>query len=135
MHVMKTDGINSHFWSNSLYHNAGTEANIQLPILSKQQKICNRVDQKNKKASILKPLSYHDVVKVINGAFLGYYAIVTEVGDLSQLDDDDEIEINYLKKSYGKWVINKNDLDSRMLSDLAFTNSTVDGRSRYTIIE
>ena len=30
----------------------------------------------------------------------------------------DELEINYLKRSLGKWVVNENDLDSREIKDL-----------------
>ena len=30
----------------------------------------------------------------------------------------DELEINYLKRSFGKWVVNENDLDSREIKDL-----------------
>ena len=29
-----------------------------------------------------KPLCYHDVVKIVKWNFLGYYAIITELGDL-----------------------------------------------------
>ena len=50
-----------------------------------------------------KPLCYHDVVKMVKGNFLRYYAIITALGDLSKLNDD-EVEINYLKKSFGKWA-------------------------------
>ena len=47
----------------------------------------------------------------------------------------DELEINYLKRSFGKWVVNKNDLDSSKIKDLIRVRAHVDGRSRYTIIE
>ena len=97
----------SYLWSNSPYHKAGTNANIQLP---------------------LPP-------KIVKGNFLGYYALITELGDLRKLDDDDEVEINYLKKSFGKWAVVKNDLDSRMICELTYIDSTIDGRSRYTIKE
>ena len=81
-----------------------------------------------------KPLCYHDVVKMVKGNFLGYYAIITALGDLSKLNDDDEVEINYLKKSFGKWAVVNNDLDSRTC-ELTYIDSTIDGRSRYTIKE
>lgn len=47
-------------------------------------------------------LTYHDVVKVAKGNFIGYYAIVFETGDLKGFAEDDETEINYLKKSFLK---------------------------------
>ena len=47
----------------------------------------------------------------------------------------DELEINYLKRSFGKWVVNENDLDSREIKDLIRVWADVGGRSRYTIIE
>ena len=81
-----------------------------------------------------KPLCYHDVVKIVYGNFLGYYAIITELGDLGKLNNDDEVEINYLKKSFGKWAVVNSDLDSRTC-ELMYIDSTIDGRSRYTIKE
>ena len=45
-------------------------------------------------------MCYYDVVKTVKGNFLGYYAIITELNDLSKLNDDDEAEINYLKKPF-----------------------------------
>ena len=47
----------------------------------------------------------------------------------------DELEINYLKRSFGKWVVNKNDLDSNEIKGLIQVRAHVDERSRYTIIE
>ena len=82
-----------------------------------------------------KPLCYYDVVKMFKGNFLGYYAIITALDDLSKLNDDDEVEINYLKKSFGKWAVVNNDLDSRMICKLTYIDLTMDGRSRYTIQE
>ena len=81
-----------------------------------------------------KPLCYHDVVKIVKGNFLGYYAIITKLGDLSKLNEDDEVKINYLK-SFGKWAVASNDLDSRMICELTYIDSTIDRRSRYTIKE
>ena len=129
MHVMVSDGQNSFLWLNSEYHQSGKSANISLS----QGNVNNDTCEKEKLP--LKHLSYHDVVKVVKGDFLGYFAIVTETGDLSNLSSDDEIEINYLKKSYGKWVVVDKDLDSIMIGDLEFKEAEVDGRSRYTIIE
>ena len=82
-----------------------------------------------------KPLCYHDVLKIVKGNFLGYYAIIAELGDFSKLNDDDEIEINYLNKSFGKWAAVNNDLDSRMICQPTYIDSTIDERSSYTIKE
>ena len=51
------------------------------------------------------------------------------------MNELDELEINYLKKSFGKWVVNENDLDSGEIKDLIWVRAHVDGRSRYAIIE
>ena len=79
--------------------------------------------------------SYHSVVKVARGNVIGFYAIVTEASDTSRMNELDELEINYLKRSFRKWVLNKNDLDSTEIKDLIQVRAHVDGRSRYTIIE
>ena len=63
----------------------------------------------------------------------GFYAIITELGDLSELDED-EVDINYLK-SYWKWVIIEKDLDSRMICELKYIETAIDDRSHFTIIE
>ena len=77
----------------------------------------------NKDVSIVKkPLKY-----------LGFYAIISELGDLSELDED-EVDINYLK-SYGKWVIIEKDLDSRMICEPKYVETAIDDRSRFTITE
>ena len=60
------------------------------------------------------------------------YAIITELRDLSKLKNDDEVEINYLKKSNGKWVIVE---ALRMVGDLTTANAAIDGRSWYTIMK
>ena len=82
-----------------------------------------------------KLLCYHDVVKVVKENFLGYYAIMNELGDLNKFNDDNKVEINYLKKSFRKWVVVNNDLDSRMVCELTYIDSTIDGRFRYAIKE
>ena len=82
-----------------------------------------------------KPFSYHDVVRIRKCNFYGYYTIITETGDLSEKDVKDEVEINYLKKSFFKLVVSKTDLDSREIGDCNHVEETIDGRSRYTIIQ
>ena len=59
--------------------------------------------------------SYHDVVKIAKEKFAGYYAIITETTEKMQImTQQDEVEVNYLKKSFGMWVVNENDYDSRL---------------------
>ena len=118
IHVMKSDGKTSYFWSNSFHHKTDSNPNIQM--LSPQA-----ISQEGPSTSLtkivstkMKPLNYHDVVKVVKGKYLGYYAIITQLGDLGNLDDEDEVEINYLKKSFEKWVVVEKDLDSRMIREL-----------------
>ena len=75
--------------------------------------------------------SYHDVVKIA-----GYYAIITETTEKMQImTQQDEVEVNYLKKLFGKWVVNENDYDSRQIQDLVHVTAEADGRSKYTINE
>ena len=71
----------------------------------------------------------------LKGNYLGFYAIITELGDLSKRDEEDEVQINYLKKSYGKWVIGEKDLDSRMICELKYVEGAIDRRSHFTITE
>ena len=54
---------------------------------------------------------------------------------MQTMTQQDEVEVNYLKNSNGKWVVNKNDFDSRQIQDLVHVTAEVDGRSRYTINE
>ena len=51
-------------------------------------------------------ISYHDVVKALRGDFIGFYGIATETSDTSRMNELDELEINYLKKSFGNWIVN-----------------------------
>ena len=73
-----------------------------------------------------KPFSYHDAVRMTKSNFTGYYAIITETGDLSEKDVEDEIEINYLKKSFSKWVVAEN-LDSRKICEIIQVKATIAG--------
>ena len=70
--------------------------------------------------------SYYDVEK-----FAGYYAETTE--KMQTMTQQGEVEVNYLKKSFGKWVVNEN--DSRQIQDLVHVTAEADGRSKYTINE
>ena len=51
------------------------------------------------------------------------------------LNDNDEVEINYLKKSFGKWIIVDKDLDSRIICKFEHVHAEIDGTSRYSIAE
>ena len=59
--------------------------------------------------------SYH-IMKVVKSNYLGEYAIISELRDLSKFKSDDEVEINYLKNSLGKWVVVEKDF-SRILEN------------------
>ena len=82
-----------------------------------------------------KPFSYHDAVRMTKSNFTGYYAIITETGDLSEKDVEDEVKINYLKKSFSKWVAAEKDLDSRNIGEIIQVKATIDGQSPHTISE
>ena len=74
--------------------------------------------------------SYHNVVKAVRGIFIGfYYTIVPEASDTSRMNELDKLEINYLKRSFGKWIVNENNLDSIEIKDLIQVRAYVDGRS------
>ena len=45
------------------------------------------------------------------------------------MNELDELEINYLKRSFGEWVVNEKNLDSRKIMDLIPVRAHVDGRS------
>ena len=95
-------------------------------------------DEMRHSPSVIKdlPLCYHDVVKIIRGSYNRYFAIITEEGEnLKNLEQNDEIEINYLKKSFGKWVVAPCDLDSRLIADLKKVTASVDLRCQYTITD
>ena len=76
--------------------------------------------------------SYHNVAEAVRGNFIGFYTIVTETSDTSRMNGLDELEINYLKRSFGKWIVNENNLDSREIKDLIRFRAHVYGRSWYT---
>ena len=49
--------------------------------------------------------SYHNIVKIAKGNFAGNYAIITETTENMQtMTQQDEVEVNYLKNSFGKRV-------------------------------
>ena len=130
MHVMISNCENTQLWLNSAHQKSDS------PSITICNKSFNQFSLNSVTAPPLKnPLSYHDVAKVTKRNFAGFYAIVTETGDLNNLSYHDEVEINYLKPSFGKWVVNTNDHDSREIGDLVHVSTTIDGRSRYSITE
>ena len=136
-HVMRSNGKTTDLWLNSAYMKSDPPC---ISIVNKSLEISSTEPTGPSSPPTLaskgkQPFIYHDVVKVVKGNYVGYYGIITETGDLHDLEDKDEIEINYLRKSFGKWVVNENDLDSREIGELASVTATVDGRSRYTITE
>ena len=133
MHVMLSDGVNSHLWLHSSYYNDSEQASIRLPNQVPSGTFTTKPTKPQ--LSTEKPFSYHDVVRIRKGNFYGYYAIITETGDLSVKDVKDEVETNYLKKSFSKWVVSENDLDSREIGDFNHVEATNDGRSCYTVIQ
>lgn len=47
----------------------------------------------------------------------------------------DEVEIQYLEKKFGKWVLKPGDLDSRMSNEMLLVEAEVDNRGRHTFLE
>ena len=83
--LVPVHGISKILRSNYSYHKSGSKANIQIPSPQNQANKQDTTMSWNKDLSIVKPLKYP-----------GFYAIITEFGDLSELDED-EVDINYLK--------------------------------------
>ena len=94
MHVMHSDGVNSHLWLNSSYYNDAEPASISLPKQVASSIVATGTAPAKPQPCSEKPFSYHDIVRITKGNFTGYYAIITETGDLSE-DVEDEVEINY----------------------------------------
>ena len=124
-YVMKLDGKNLSLWSNSGYHQSGSKTCIEKPSSSKQPASNPEttfgdasISANDSKIINEKTILSYQVMKVAKSNYLGYYTIITELCDLSKFRSDDEVEINYLKKSHGKWVIVENDTDLRMVGDL-----------------
>ena len=117
-------GISKILWFNYSYHQSDSKANVQIPPPPQNQASDQDATiSSNKDVSIVKkPLKYP-----------GFYVIITELGDLSELDED-EVDINYLK-SYGHWVIIEKGLDSRMFCELKYVETAIDNRSCFTITE
>ena len=78
MHVMGSDGVNSHLWPNSFYYNDAESASISLPKQVASGIITTGTAPAKPQVCAEKPFSYHDVVRVTKGNFTGYYAIITD---------------------------------------------------------
>ena len=134
MHAMHSDGVNSHLQLNLSYYDDAEPASISLPKQVASGIVATGTAPTKLQPCSEKPFSYHDIIRITKGDFTGYYAIITETGDLSE-DVEDEVEINYLKKSFSKWVVAENDLDSRKTGGIIQVKATIDRQSRYTIFE
>ena len=53
------------------------------------------------------------LLKLLEATSVVFMLFVRETSDTSRMNKLDELEINYLKRSFGKWVVNENNLDSR----------------------
>ena len=69
------------------------------------------------------------LLKLLETTLLFFYAIVTKTSDINRMNELDELEINSLKRSFGEWVVNEKNLDSRKIMDLTPVRAHVDGRS------
>ena len=65
---------------------------------------------------------------MVEGSFLGYFAVINEVVP-EDYTRDDEIEINYLAKNGNKLTKVPHDLDSRLIKEL----KKVQAKSRYFV--
>ena len=97
MHVISSNGETTYLWLNSKHEKSDNKPQISLGNASAESVVAEV-------ATLTKDtkFSYHDVVKVVRGNFVGFYAIVTETSDTNRMNELDELEINYLKKSFGK---------------------------------
>ena len=77
MHVMRSDGVNSHLWLNSSYYNDAEPASISLPKQVASGIVATGTAPTKPQPCSQKPFRYHDVVRITKGNFTGYYAIIT----------------------------------------------------------
>ena len=54
------------------------------------------------------------------------YVVVDKTDNFKDFAEDDEIKINYLKKSFAKWIVALHGLDSRIISDFKCVNATIE---------
>ena len=112
----------------------GVKANIKM------RNKCKRSDNDEMRhsQSVINdlPLCYHDVVIIVRGNYHRYFEIITEEGEnMKNLEQKDEIELNHLKKLFGKWVVTPRYLDSRLIAGLKKVTASVDSRCQYTITD
>ena len=104
--------------------------------IERNKQKCSDNDEMRHSQSVINnlPLCCHDVVKIIRGNYNRYFAVVIEEGEnLKNSEQNVEIEINYLRKSFGKWVVALRDLDSKLIADLKKVILSVDSKCQYTI--
>ena len=123
-HAISSNGETMYLWLNSKHEKSNNKLQISMGSTSAESVVAEV-------ATLTKDtkFSYHDVVKVVRSNFIGFYAIVTETSDTNRMNELDELEINYLKRSFGKWVVNENELDSREIKDFIWVRAYVGGRS------
>ena len=81
MHVISLNGDTTHLWLNSKHEKSGNKPQISLGNTSAESDVVEVVTlTKDTK------FSYHDVVKVVRGNFIGFYAIVTETSDTNRMN-------------------------------------------------
>ena len=122
-----------HNWRNSTYHTMRVKSDTNI---ERNKQKCSDNDEMWHSQSVINnlPLCCHDVVKIIRGNYDRYFAVVIEEGEnLKNSEQNVEIEINYLKKSFGKWVVALRDLDSKLIADLKKVILSVDSKCQYTI--
>ena len=64
-------------------------------------------------------------VKIIHGMYKGFYATVVDASI------GGEWEVNYFEEKFGKWILKKNDLDSREENDLMVVKGNPDNRGQF----
>ena len=85
MHVISSSGQTTHFWLNSKH-----EKSINTPQVSLGNSSAESVVAKVATLTKDTKFSYRDVVKVVRGNFIGFYAIVTEASNTSRMNELDE---------------------------------------------
>ena len=68
------------------------------------------------------------LLKLLESTFL-VFMLLQETRDISRMNELNVLQKNYLKRSFGKWLANQNNLDSREIKDLIWVRAHVDGRS------
>ena len=125
MHVICSNGATTHLWLNLKHEKSDNKPQTSLGNASAESGLA-------KVSTLTKDTQFSQhIVKVVRGNFIVFYAIVTETSDTSRMKELDELKINYLKRSFGKQVVNGKDLDSGEIKELIRVKGHVDGSSQY----